>query len=105
MIELESPNTRALTKAGVPAAKLAEALKQIRDWRGWITDNVAYARNELGMKDIDGNCHSYVILGRRGTLNPKQIKQYRALSTENTTVMSYDRLRDQMGRSIVMRGT
>jgi hypothetical protein len=33
MIELEGPNERALTKAGLPARKLAEALKQVRDWR------------------------------------------------------------------------
>ena len=98
MIELESPNTKALTKAGLPASKLAEALKQVRDWRGWLTDNVAYARAELGLKDIDANCPAYIIIGRRAVLDPAQAKTYRSLSTEDTTVMSYDRLRDQIGR-------
>jgi hypothetical protein len=41
MIELESPTERALTRAGLPAKKLAEALKQVRDWRTWLTDNVS----------------------------------------------------------------
>lgn len=99
MVELESPNEKALTKAGLPAKKLAEALKQIRDWRTWLSDNVAYARGELGLTDIDANCPAYVVIGRRGSLDPKQIKTYRALSTEATTVMSYDRLVDQMKRA------
>ena|ERR1700682_311771 len=98
MVELESPNERALTKAGLPAKKLAEALKQIRDWRTWLTDNVAYARGELGLKDIEANCPAYVVIGRRGSLDPKQAKIYRALSSDGISVMSYDRLLDQMNR-------
>lgn len=100
MIELESPNAKALTRAGVPASKLAEALKQVRDWRSWLTDNVAYARNELGLKDIDANCPAIVIIGRRVALDPGQAKTYRELSSDGTTVMSYDRLRDQIGRGV-----
>ena len=96
MIELESPVERPLTKAGLPAKKLAEAQKQVRDWRTWLSDNVAYARSELGLKGIDGNCRAYIIIGRRATLDPKQIKEYRALSTSSTTVMTYDRLIDQL---------
>jgi hypothetical protein len=98
MIELESPNERALTKTGLPAKKLAEALKQIRDWRTWLTDNVAYARGELGLKDIEADCPAFVVIGRRGGLDPKQVKTYRALSTNRVTVMSYDRLVEQMRR-------
>jgi Domain of unknown function (DUF4263) len=96
MVELESPNEKALTKAGLPANKLAEALKQIRDWRTWLSDNVAYARGELGLKDIEASCPAYIIIGRRGT----QIKTYRPLSTDGTTVMSYDRLLDHMNRAV-----
>ncbi|MEZ5551541.1 MAG: DUF4263 domain-containing protein [Pseudomonadales bacterium] len=98
MIELESPNKKALTQAGMPAAKLAEALKQVRDWRTWLTDNVAYARGELGLKDIEATIPAYVVIGRRAVLDPKQVKTYRALSNENTFVMTYDRLRDHIGR-------
>jgi Domain of unknown function (DUF4263) len=103
MVELESPNEKALTKAGLPAKKLAEALKQIRDWRTWLTDNVAYARGELGLKDIEANCPAYIVIGRRGTLDPKQIKIYRALSADGTAVMSYDRLLDQINRAARQR--
>ncbi|HEY6644523.1 Shedu anti-phage system protein SduA domain-containing protein [Povalibacter sp.] len=102
MVELESPLERPLTRGGVPAKKLAEALKQVRDWRTWLAENIAYARTELGLKDIDGSCHAYVVIGRRGSLDPAQIKTYRALSTADTTVMTYDRLRDVIGRGLAV---
>lgn len=104
LIELESPNKSALTKAGLPAQKLAAAQKQVRDWRTWLTDNVAYARGELGLTDIEATCHAYIVIGRRGSLEPNQAKTYRALSTEHTTVMSYDRLHDAMRGGEVQSG-
>lgn len=99
MVELEGPNERVLTKAGLPATKLAQAFKQVRDWRSWLSDNVAYARTELGLEDIEASCPAYVIIGRRSHLDSNQIRIYRALSSGGMTVMSYDRLRDLMGRS------
>ncbi len=104
MVELESPTKKALTKAGLPANKCAEAMKQVRDWRSWLTDNIAYAREELGLKDIDANCRAYIVIGRRSSLDAKQVKTYRALSTDNTVVMSYDRLRDVIGNGTVFVG-
>lgn len=102
-IELESPVAKALTQRGLPARKLAEALGQVRDWRVWLSENVSYARDERGLKDIDGNCDAVVVIGRRSTLDPKQITRYRALSTNGLTVMSYDRLGDTIRNSV--RGT
>lgn len=104
MIELESPLEKILTKAGLPAKKVAEGLKQIRDWRIWVRDNVNYARTQLGLKDIDAECVSYLIIGRRSNLDPKQAKLYRELSDNNTVVMSYDRLRDLIGRNLKLNG-
>ena len=98
-IELESPNARALTRAALPANKLANALGQVRDWRTWLTENIAYARQERGLHDIDGTCEAFVVIGRRSTLDPKQIKKYRALSNDGVTVMSYDRLLDSIRNS------
>jgi hypothetical protein len=76
----------------------------VRDWRTWLTDNVAYARNELGLRDIEATCPAYIVIGRRASFDPKQAKTYRALSSEGTTVMSYDRLRDLILRDTPLRG-
>jgi Shedu protein SduA, C-terminal len=96
MIELEGPNERVLTKAGLPARKLAEALKQVRDWRTWLRTNIAYARDQLGFVEIDAECRAYIIIGRRAALDPKQAHIYRELSDATTTIMTYDRLSDLM---------
>jgi len=104
MIELESPRERVLTQAGLPAKKAAEGLKQIRDWRIWLRENIAYARNQLDLKDIDAEIHAYLIIGRRHKHLQKQVKLYRELSDPATTVMSYDRLNDLVGRSLIFSG-
>jgi hypothetical protein len=96
MVELEGPNERALTKSGLPARKLAEAMKQVRDWRSWLRVNIAYARNQLGLTEIDGECHACVIIGKRAALEPKHAQVYREISNDRTTVMSYDRLLEMM---------
>ena len=99
-IELENPTAKALTQAGLPSAKLADALRQVRDWRAWLTDNVAYARNERGLKDINASCEAFVVIGRRSSLSSQQVKRYRGLSEGQTTVMTYDRLSDTVNNAI-----
>ena len=98
-IEIEGPTERQLTRQGVPASKLAQALRQVRDWRGWLRDNITYARHQLGLTDIDGELSAFVVIGRRSTINPQQVQLYRGLSDNRTVVMSYDRLVDLMKRS------
>jgi hypothetical protein len=92
LIELEGPNEAILTKDGVPAKKLAGAMKQIRDWRSWLRDNISYARNQLGLADIHAECRSVIAIGRRHTLDAKHASGYAALSNSSDVVMTYDRL-------------
>jgi len=92
LIELEGPNEAILTKDGVPAKKLAGAMKQIRDWRGWLRSNIGYAREQVGLTDIHAECRSVIIVGRRQGLDAKQARVYGALSGNSDTVMTYDRL-------------
>ena len=94
MVELESPVAKVLTKVGRPAKQLAAALQQVRDWRTWLTGNVAYARDGLGLIDIDCNVPACIVIGRREALDRRQVEQYRSLSTENLTILTYDRLCD-----------
>lgn len=91
-IELESPTNSPLIKSGRPSAKLNEAFAQISDWRNWLRDNISYAREHLKLRQIDAEAHGIVIIGRRSNVDPKHALRYRALSSNNTSVMSYDRL-------------
>lgn len=103
MIELESPTKSPLTKAGLPNAKLNEALAQVRDWRSWVRPNIAYAQGQLGFTDLHAEAKAYVVIGRRSMLDTRHIRRYRELSTDKTAVMSYDRLLETIrsGRTMV----
>ena len=107
MVELESPTKSPLTKAGLPTAKLNEALTQVRDWRSWLRLNIAYAQSQLGFSDLHAEVHAYVVIGRRSMLEAKNIRRYQELSSDKTGVMSYDRLVDTMksGRTFLTAGS
>ena len=92
LIELEGPTEMVLTKEGLPAKKLASAMKQIRDWRTWLRDNISYARDQLGLTDIHAECRSIIIIGRRHSIDTKLASVYGSLSCNSDTVMTYDRL-------------
>ena len=91
-VELESSNARPLNTAGKPSGTLNTALSQIRDWRIWLRENIAYARLHLSMEGIDAECAAVIVIGRRNMLPPNHVLKYQALSQANLTVMSYDRL-------------
>lgn len=92
LIELENPTKTALNSNGRMSSALIEAIGQIDDWRIWLRQNIAYAHSQLGLKEINAECPSIIIIGRRVQLNPKHINRYKELSKNNLTVMTYDRL-------------
>ena len=98
MVELESPATPPLTRAGMPSQKLNQALTQIRDWRAWLRQNVSYAQNQLGLHGLNAECGAVVVIGRRHTIDTRHAARYRELSDDRTTVMTYDRLLDAVVR-------
>lgn len=104
MVELESPTQPPLTRAGLPAAKLNEALGQVRDWRAWVRQNIAYAHHQLGFRGLTAESPAYVIIGRRSAIVASHSVKYRELSSEKTTVMTYDRLLETIRRGRDMRG-
>jgi Domain of unknown function (DUF4263) len=91
-VELESPTVPPLIKAGRASSKLNEALGQISDWRNWLRDNISYAREHHGLKQIDAEAHAFVVIGRRRHVRTEHALKYRALSSDRTSVMTYDRL-------------
>jgi hypothetical protein len=59
-VELESPLKPMFNNNGDASRYLVDAIRQIQDWRSWLTRNQDYAaraRNEsgLGLTDITGN--------------------------------------------------
>ena len=94
MVEIESPTKKALTSKGRASAALSEALGQINDWRIWLRQNIAYARQQLGFTQIDAECTSWIIIGRRHQMEPRHALIYRQLSSSLNQIMSFDRVID-----------
>jgi Domain of unknown function (DUF4263) len=71
LVELESPSQRMFKGNGDPSPELTHAIRQIVDWRSWLTANLDYARRSgdshgLGLDNIDPNSPGLILLGRRG---------------------------------------
>lgn len=103
MVELESPTAPPLIQSGVPGAKLRDAQNQIRDWRIWLRDNIAYAQRQLGFDGLSADAQGVIVIGRRCTIVPRYAKKWRELSTDRTRIMTYDRLMERcsIGRTII----
>lgn len=77
-VELENPSVSSFTQGGDPSAALSHAIRQIEDWRGWLTVNQAYAdrprdSNGLGLRNIDGEVPGLILIGRRGSSEPQNV--------------------------------
>jgi len=104
MVELESPAARVLTRAGLPASKLNQALGQVRDWRSWLRRNIGYARDELAFDGLTAESRAIVLIGRRKSIEPRHAVKWGELSDELTQVMTYDRLLETSLRVPVDQG-
>lgn len=71
LVEIESPSHPLYTKQPNPSKQLTHAVKQVQDWRQWISEFPDYARRDLpGMARPQGR----VIIGRRARLTTEAAK-------------------------------
>lgn len=49
-VEIEAPSMKLFTKSGNPSAHLTHAVRQVQDWKGWVTSNISYLKDSLYMK-------------------------------------------------------
>jgi hypothetical protein len=102
LVEIENPSAMVFTKNGDPSKTLNHAIRQITDWRSWLTRNQNYAcrrreENGLGLIDIDNNVKGLIIVGRHASISPSTNDRRRQLcSTYNIDIHSYDWLVDTL---------
>jgi hypothetical protein len=95
LVEIEPPAERLYTKAGDPTARFSHAQRQVEDWREWVSENIAYARQSLpGISEP----YCRVIIGRRTQLTPQAQKALRRRNQElhHVRIETYD---DVIGRT------
>ena len=95
LVEIEAPKHKLFTKSGDPTKELTHAQRQVEDWQGWLSENMAYARNNLpGLADPE----YWVVIGRRLHITPRDRA---ALASRNAAlhrirVLTYDDLIDRV---------
>ncbi len=86
-VELERPQVKIFNDNGDPSAALNHALRQIGDWRDWLSNNRDYAsrpleRSGLGLIGIDPELEGLIIIGRDASINQSTTERRRRLMRE-----------------------
>src|SRR3954471_21760274 len=95
-VELERPQALLFTRRGDPSAALTHAMRQIDDWRNWLSRNRDYASRApewsgLGLGDIDPELDGLVIIGPGSMLDARVEDRRRRLARSNRTrIETYD---------------
>jgi hypothetical protein len=95
-VELERPSASLFTLGGNPSATLTHAMRQIGDWRNWLSRNRAYAASApkesgLGLPDIDPELDGLIIMGRDSAAASAQEDQRRRMARESRIrIQTYD---------------
>lgn len=64
IVELEAPRHQILIQDGSLSGATRHGVKQVQDWREWLTRNVAYAQGELHLYGLTNQAPGLVIIGR-----------------------------------------
>ena len=99
-VELKSPLAPIFTKAGNPTAILSHAIRQIMDWRAWLTNNLSYATKPtseggLGLDKIRPDVEGLILIGRRSKLSASDNTLRAQMSHDlNIAIHTYDYIAD-----------
>jgi hypothetical protein len=96
-VELERPQAKMFNKNGDPSAALTHALRQIDDWREWLSQNRDYAtrpreRSGLGLTGIHPELEGIVIIGRDADFDRRATtsRRQRLERTYRVKIETYD---------------
>ena len=99
-VEIESPKKKMFTKGGNPTKELTQAIRQIQDWRAWLSRNQNYAarpiaESGLGLTDIVASIPGLIIIGRRSNYDELNNDRRRQMANDlNIQFHSFDFLVD-----------
>ena len=107
-VELERPDVPLFNRKGDPSKYLSHAIRQVSDWKAWITDHSEYARQTFGdllrqspsrwdwPNQFRRDCRALIVIGRRSMLT-RSTNRLRAQFCEESRffeIITYDRLFD-----------
>lgn len=109
-VELERPSHKLFTQRGDPSAELVHGLRQLQDWKQWVTDNRHYVRDRfvehgwLGWErsELEGQGAGIppfgfvdrylLVIGRRPTMSPDQRLRLQRMNEDmrDMKIVTYD---------------
>ncbi len=100
IIEIESPNDKAFTQAAIPSQALAAALKQIQDWRRWLSNHPLEKAELLPSKALllngDERFNFSIYIDRRERLSKYDEARRDFEKSHNIQLRSFDRLTERL---------
>jgi hypothetical protein len=103
-VELERPQAIVFTRKGDSSVQLNHAIRQIADWREWLSHNRDYAsrprgQSGLGLVDIDPELDGLIIIGRGSEIDQATTARRRRLARDRRIqIETYDWLLSQAKR-------
>jgi ribosomal protein S18 acetylase RimI-like enzyme len=100
LVEIENVKSKLFTTTGNPTHQLSHALRQVQDWKQWIRDNGAYARQSL--PNINEPLY-WVIIGRDKDLSEEETKRLQQMNSSSfpIRIMTYDEILRKIKQQIV----
>lgn len=95
LVELESPSADLTIKDGQASQQVRKGIKQILEWREWISENLASARapkssHGLGLPGIRSDAEGLVIVSRDRKLSDGNRLRAQILRDSNIEIRTYD---------------
>lgn len=98
LIEIESPQKKLFTRAGIPTAEFTQARNQLAEWKAWLSipENQQTFLRAYGLSfpSLKFEPHYVLVYGRRAEFeHDERLRRVRAeLMGTNEHLMSFDRL-------------
>lgn len=100
-VEIEAARHSILNKNQTLSPATRHAVEQIKDWREWLTDNVAYAQMTLGLPGLTNRVPGLVVIGRDAPSASRRPSRAQSVEDSAITIHSWDwllRSAQQMAR-------
>jgi hypothetical protein len=100
-VEIEAARHRILVKDGSLSGPTRHAVKQVEDWREWLTRNVAYAQDQLHLYGLTNRAPGLVLIGRADPKTQREPARGRSEEESRIAIHSWDWLLRQARRTSV----
>jgi hypothetical protein len=89
-VEIEAPHHRIEIASGDLSQATRHAVRQVVDWRDWLTDEIAYAQRTLGLYGLTNRAPGLVIIGRSEPSMERASERSRSGEDSDIAIHSWD---------------